>query len=167
MPISPEGKLIPLGHQYESASKAKKNTALLRKVVEKSTTIEQIAFPIRWRLRDLVCLITFALVGCAGSLAHTSSLSSAELRSVDTSTLCKAYMQSELSSPSYVVISEVRRRGEDCKRTYTYRSMMAAVNTGTVAYNSAYGAPSTSNQSTYNPPPGYRTCVQGWMYGLD
>ena len=107
----------------------------------------------------LVCLITFAVAGCAGSPAHTSSLSSAELRSVDTYTLCKAYTPRELYSPSYAVISEVRRRGVDCTRIYTYRSMMPAVNAATAAYNSVYGAPSTSSHSTHNPPPGYRTCV--------
>jgi hypothetical protein len=40
MLINLEGKLVPLGHRYESVSTAKRSMALLRKIAAKSTTID-------------------------------------------------------------------------------------------------------------------------------
>ena len=104
-------------------------------------------------------LITFSLLGCAGSPLHTSSMSPSELLAVDTYTLCKAYTPREQYSPSYAVITEVRRRGIDCARIYRYQSMTPAVQAATSAYDSIYGGTSSSNQKTPSPPAGYRACV--------
>ena len=47
---------VPLGRRYESASRARKSTNLLRKIAAKLTITEQVLFIVRRRLRDRVCL---------------------------------------------------------------------------------------------------------------
>jgi hypothetical protein len=106
----------------------------------------------------IVCFSALGLAACAGSPLHTSSMSPAELRGVDTYTLCKAYTPRELYEPSYAVIAEVQRRGVNCGGVYTYRSLMPAVEAANDAYDSVYGDSSDSSHS-YNPPPGLTTCV--------